>query len=277
MRKQLREDAAMAGTILLLGVALVYVGTVLLQRWLVQGRPGRTPGFEDALGAVSAAIGSAVVLWWLFALLLALVSCVLHRTGRRRLAGAAGRLTPAFMRRLVLAVLGVNLLCAPLAHGAESPVDPLWHPAVATTAPAAPVLPAARTAVDPVTPGAPEPPSPLWKPEAPVVFPGPLAPVPSRPPDQMPSSRGEQTPASPGGHAAAQPVAPAANDAGSEDANMVVVRAGDSLWTLAAKQLGPFATDVEIARQWPLWYRINRAVIGSDPGLILPGQILQEP
>ncbi len=268
MRKQLRDDAAMAATILLLGAALVHFGVVLLQRWLAHGGPRRIPGFEDVLGAASAAIGSAVVLWWFCALMLAIASGLLHRTGRRRPADAAGRLAPAFMRRLVLAVLGVNLICAPLAQGAESPVDPLWHPTVAATAPAAPATPAASatrtsgSAADPSIRAVPEPLSPLWRPQAPIIFPGPLALAPSRPP-------ADQFAAPPGGQAA--------NGANSEDAKMVVVRAGDSLWTLAARQLGPFATDAEIARQWPLWFQVNRAVIGGDPALILPGQILQSP
>ncbi|GGC87525.1 hypothetical protein GCM10011512_13090 [Tersicoccus solisilvae] len=55
------------------------------------------------------------------------------------------------------------------------------------------------------------------------------------------------------------------------------VMAGDTLWSLAARQLGPLATDLEIARQWPRWHELNREVIGPDPGLIRPGQILQVP
>lgn len=54
----------------------------------------------------------------------------------------------------------------------------------------------------------------------------------------------------------------------------IVVRAGDSLWTLTARQLGPGASAAEIAAAWPALYAANRAVIGPNPGLIHPGQRL---
>ena len=57
----------------------------------------------------------------------------------------------------------------------------------------------------------------------------------------------------------------------------VVVRAGDSLWSIAARELGPNASAEAIAARWPEWYAANRQVIGSDPDLILPGQVLRIP
>ena len=57
----------------------------------------------------------------------------------------------------------------------------------------------------------------------------------------------------------------------------LVVRAGDSLWTLASRQLGPGASAAEIAAAWPRLYAANRAVIGTDPDLIHPGQRLVPP
>jgi nucleoid-associated protein YgaU len=57
----------------------------------------------------------------------------------------------------------------------------------------------------------------------------------------------------------------------------IVVRAGDSLWTLTARRLGPGASGAEIAAAWPRLYAANRAVIGTDPGLIHPGQRLVPP
>ncbi|MNY82690.1 hypothetical protein D3C86_2249430 [compost metagenome] len=56
-----------------------------------------------------------------------------------------------------------------------------------------------------------------------------------------------------------------------------MVAAGDSLWSIAARQLGPMASDVDIALHWPKWYAANRALIGDNPGVLLPGQILQAP
>jgi nucleoid-associated protein YgaU len=57
----------------------------------------------------------------------------------------------------------------------------------------------------------------------------------------------------------------------------VVVREGDSLWALAARELGAGATSEAIAARWPEWYAANRHVIGDDPDLILPGQVLRVP
>lgn len=56
-----------------------------------------------------------------------------------------------------------------------------------------------------------------------------------------------------------------------------VVRPGDSLWAIAARHLGPQASNADIAAEWPRWYRVNRAVIGSDPSLLLVGTRLAVP
>jgi nucleoid-associated protein YgaU len=57
----------------------------------------------------------------------------------------------------------------------------------------------------------------------------------------------------------------------------VVVRPGDSLWSIAATELGPNATAEAIAERWPAWYAANRQLIGPDPDLLLPGQVLRTP
>ncbi len=57
----------------------------------------------------------------------------------------------------------------------------------------------------------------------------------------------------------------------------VVVRAGDSLWAIAAAELGPEAGDAAIATRWPQWYAANAGRVGPDPDLIKPGQILHTP
>ena len=67
----------------------------------------------------------------------------------------------------------------------------------------------------------------------------------------------------------------AANESQAEQE--VVVRSGDTLWTIAAGHLGPEASDVDVAREWPRWFENNRAVIGSNPNALLPGQILKSP
>jgi nucleoid-associated protein YgaU len=66
-----------------------------------------------------------------------------------------------------------------------------------------------------------------------------------------------------------------------------VVKPGESLWEIAAAELGATAGDRAagdgaagdgaVAKRWPQWYAANRAVIGPDPDLILPGQALRIP
>ncbi|GAB3842338.1 LysM peptidoglycan-binding domain-containing protein [Nesterenkonia populi] len=63
----------------------------------------------------------------------------------------------------------------------------------------------------------------------------------------------------------------------TEDAAEVVVRPGDSLWSIAAAHLGSRAAAWEIAAEWPRWYRDNRDRIGPDPGMLLPGTLLRPP
>lgn len=56
-----------------------------------------------------------------------------------------------------------------------------------------------------------------------------------------------------------------------------VVRRGDTLWDLARHRLPSGATDTEITREWHRWYNVNHRVVGDDPDLIFPGQILRVP
>ena len=56
-----------------------------------------------------------------------------------------------------------------------------------------------------------------------------------------------------------------------------VVQKGDTLWNIAKRQLPDGATGSEIADEWERWYEANMRVIGDDPDLILPGQVLISP
>jgi len=60
----------------------------------------------------------------------------------------------------------------------------------------------------------------------------------------------------------------------SQDA--VIVRPGDSLWAITARELRDPSTPL-VAARWPGWWRANRVVIGADPNLIHPGQRLRRP
>ena len=62
-----------------------------------------------------------------------------------------------------------------------------------------------------------------------------------------------------------------------QPATQLVVRPGDSLWSLTARQLGPHASAARVAAEWPRLYAANRRAIGADPDLIHPGQRLAAP
>ena len=57
----------------------------------------------------------------------------------------------------------------------------------------------------------------------------------------------------------------------------VVVRPGDTLWSISEQQLGPRATPQRIARKAERIYVLNQDQIGSDPNLIFAGQELSLP
>lgn len=242
-------DAGMAGLLLLLGSFLFFTGSGLEEKWGLSAARRQTPDVDDLLGAVATTIGLAVVAWWLLSMLLATVAAVLERRGSKRAAAAAGRLCPAFMRRLALAALSVQLLSAPLANAAVPlPAGAAWLPTQEAAVPAGwsptggtdEALPASDLQV-------------AWRPAAPVTDPGLLA---------APPVRDAQ-------HPIPKP--------GETSVGETTVLAGDTLWDIAARELGPAATDIDVALHWPRWYQANQAVIGENPNVLLPGQILKPP
>lgn len=56
-----------------------------------------------------------------------------------------------------------------------------------------------------------------------------------------------------------------------------VVVAGDCLWSIAARRLGPSATNAAVDSAWRRIYERNRAAVGDDPNLIHPGLVLTLP
>ena len=130
---------------------------------------------------------------------------------------------------------------------------------------------------------------PGWAPAVGSPSPGPTLEVPSPAPSPSPmvtqvsdETTSPDEPLELHAESAASPLPRAAGEgsgvasADASSAEHVVVR-GDSLWRIAAAQLGPGASDAEIARAWPAIYQANRAVIGENPSLIVPGQHLTIP
>jgi hypothetical protein len=261
----LRADAVMAVSILLLGFFLCAAGWNMVERWHLPAARQPDPDVDDLLGAVAVAAGLAIVAGWLFSAFLATAAAVLDRRGKGRAAAAAGKCCPAFMRRLAVAALSVQLLSAPLAHADVSPAGPAWIPTqeVAAKQVAVEDFAAKQAAVQDAavvqdraiqvqwSPMASDVPAaavrPHWRPSPPVTDPGLMAVQPVR---------------------AAQ---------GTPPPGEVTVLAGDTLWDIASRHLGPAASDVDVALHWPRWYEANRSRIGENPDVLLPGQILKAP
>ncbi len=224
-------------------IALLALG-LYLSGEAIRGNAGRFTSYqrlEELLGIAASTAGMVLVGWWAAALALALVSESLRRGGLERAALVTGGLSPQFMKRLASAVLGLQLVV-----GGSAPAFAL--PLTAGPAASSPMV----LAADQVASSAADLPAiePQWKP-----LPGPV--------DNGPLLRGELR-RSPAPSSRPVPV-------------VIEVGPGDSLWTIAARQLGPFATDVEIAQAWPRWHHENRQVIGDNPDLLLPGQLLRVP
>ncbi|WP_258802666.1 LysM peptidoglycan-binding domain-containing protein [Pseudarthrobacter sp. NS4] len=311
----IRTDAIVAGGLLLLGFLLSLIGAGLVGQWQNTAARNQTFRVEDLLGAAAATAGAGLLLWWIISLMCAAAGLLLEKHGNARAAAVTRRMSPAFMRRLVVAAVSVQLLSGPAAQAAGPVPGPQWSPTGGqeTSAPAAtgnePAVPATQEhetsepdnpimeasspeglnggalELTPVTgdpleqipadhasrlepapvdglpvsdklPAArPAPRStihPGWQPSAPVVEPGLLA----APPVRSQSSLHQETGRQPG---------------------FVAVLAGDSLWDIVAHHLGPQASDVDIALEWPRWYEANKALIGQNPDVLLPGQVLLPP
>ena len=231
----------------LLGTWLLGIGVAGLRAWEA-GRPLRP---DEALVAVVALAALAGVLWLSCCILLELLARLPGAVGRWA-ARAAALVTPRQVRRLSAALLGLGMT-AGLGSGASAATSP----PVGLTAPSP--APGTGSSVpnpaDPALPPLPDPgfrslPDPGWVPSTPTVRTQPDVRV------LTPAPRGEPEP---------------------DEAHQVVVHRGDSLWSIAARHLGPGASDSEVADAWPDWYAANREVIGEDPDLLLPGQVLHAP
>ncbi|MEE2521377.1 hypothetical protein V1639_06140 [Pseudarthrobacter sp. J75] len=247
-------DAAMAAVILALGVFLAANGLAMLERWRESSARRQSLQLEDVLGGLSAGVGTLIVAWWCMSLLAAFACAGLHKAGHDNAGTAVGKASPAFMRRLALAVLGIQLLAGPVAANAAPAaasdgvgISVEWAATAGSGAGAGPITSPEWSATQaPQDTG--QPVQPQWKPAAPPSDPGMLAAPPLR-----------------------------AIPAGTPAAGQVTVLAGDSLWTIAARALGPHASDLDVALDWPRWYEANKAAIGDNPDVLLPGQILQAP
>lgn len=270
-RREFLADVALTLCIGGLGTVLLAAGASLLP---ATGDPAKillSLSLDDLMGLASAIAGLALTSWWVLALLAAFAAELAKSFGLVRFSAATAKFSPVFMRRLAVAILGLNLLAAPaaMAQGDNAPVDPKWGGnQVSTSQPSQPSTSTSMATSQPSATGSSS--KPLWTPQAPTIDSGPLAPALRRIVPAFPSPIAVRNPAeapSPPVHAA--PMEPAHST--------VVVLRGDTLWSIAARSLGGSANNFEIAQAWPRWYAANKHIIGADPNQLLPGQILSAP
>ena len=228
-----------------------------------------TAGPDDGLAALAAVLGLLVLGWLAAGVTTTALTQLLPDGGRA--ARAAQRLelviTPAMVRRLVTVAAAGAL--------------------VSGAAPAQAVAPSTRSVATAVVSGPVDPLDPGWF-QAGLPVPDSLDPGWAPIPRPQPPANVERPAPRATGIAPATAYHPetaldpswgaqgrARSGAYPEEA--VVVRRGDTLWDIAARHLGPAATDAEIARAWPHWFTANRAVIGADPDRLSPGQRLFPP
>jgi hypothetical protein len=201
--------------------------------------------------------GVAVLAWgvWVWGGLGLLLTAL---SGLPGITGAVARaltrgLLPAGLRRAAALALGVGLATGPLLAGCTTgPAHPGAEPALAAaTADAVPDWPPAAAAPAPTSDG----PVTDW----PESSPAPAAPSPAPSP----------------------PAADAAPDWPLPDPGDHVVLRGECLWEIAAgdlrASLAREPSDAEITASVHAWWQANAAVIGPDPDLLLPGQVLRPP
>jgi nucleoid-associated protein YgaU len=232
-------------------------GLGLALRWVTAGAVGAATA-EDLTSMASLAVGA--VAWVAYAwLLVAVLATVLEQVPGvvgRAASTVSARITSQGARTLLRSTLGVAAV-APLTFGVahatpgDSPAD--WRATEKASSLQLNEQPARTTNPGTGRVAVPKKPAQLGRPGEQRVG------VPDRPTQGAPTRYTDV--------GSGQPVRPSTR----------AVAAGDSLWALASAELGPNATDATVAARWPQWYAANHAVIGSDPDLILPGQVLRIP
>jgi hypothetical protein len=219
---------------------------------------------EDVLLVALGWVGAGLALWLALGSALAMLSLLPGAIGRAA-AAATERVTPAVVRRTVTLMLGA-------AVGSAAPPAPAFAAsgrvvtASAEVPAGADVPPAPSPGPSSVVAGyGADPPSPAFRPTLPPRIadqPGPAF-RPTPPPRVADPSRSRLLAPTPRARASAH--------------DLVTVRRGDTLWSITRRHLGREATDLQVAHEWPRWYAANRAVIGDDPNVIRPGQLLRPP
>lgn len=208
-----------------------------------QGLDGTS--LERLTGLVVGLLGIIVLLWLVLSAVIAVAATLSIRTGHHRIGQTLTSLSPAFLLRLTVGIIGGSIAFAPSAQAAapvpsantalqQSEDNLRSSPEVANRAFHDAPLQSAIEQTELLSPG--------WVPQ-PITIP-------------------------------LQRVA-GGSPHGSEQE--VIVQAGDSLWSIAAAHLDAGASTARIAAAWPRWYAANKKLIGPNPDQLALGLVLQAP
>jgi nucleoid-associated protein YgaU len=206
---------------------------------------------ERALVAAAALLAWCLAAW-LFAVTALILAARTHTAAGQVAERAVRIITPRAGRRFLEAALGVALAVGP-SGAALASTQPAFAPVPA------PVVAAAEFSF-----------FDLDRPFSQAPAAAPATPTPTA----SPAASATPAPATPA-PAAPTPTSPDTSTATSPDTTHAVVP-GDTLWGLAAAA-NPRASPAQLASSWQRWYTANRDVIGADPDLLLPGQLLTVP
>jgi hypothetical protein len=211
---------------------------------------------ERALVAAAGLVGWFLAAWLFIVTGLAVAAQAPSAAGRIA-ARIARFVTPRATRRLLGAALGVVMAVGPAGAALAGPGELAPVPA--------PIVVAAELSFPNLDRPLPEPPTPTATPTLTgrPALPAPATPAISETPSAPATSEQPTSPATP-----AELPAPAQSHA---------VLPGDTLWDLASAASPPGASPAAITEQWKQWYALNRATIGADPDLLLPGELLSLP
>jgi resuscitation-promoting factor RpfA len=251
----------------------------------------------DAWLAAAATAGLWICLGWLAVGFVVALLAEAPGTVGRVCGQLAGRVSPQILRRLARCVIGLVFAAVSVtgvgtaANAAAASKGPGWPgqpvessaaaSSTSTTASSAAVSSAAalsrlpdldRPTLAAGPSGDPGAPRPTRIPRLPTAMPTNPTALPRLPTAAAQPSGSAQ----PGSGKRGNPDGRSPDEPPSRDRAVVVVP-GDTLWDIAARELGGEPSNREIAERWPRWYASNRAVIGADPDLILPGQRLSLP
>lgn len=258
-----------------IGVLLAFVAGSWLLRWLTAGSwtavQGGNPTFDALLIFVVAVLAWACFAWLALGTLLMALSVLPGALGAA-CGSLAERLTPAVYRRAARVALGISVAAGPVLGMVPANAATVDQPTQAAAA--AQVLPGLDRpgTVDSQLPGGIQLPD-LDRPGGNDVLN--QLPMPDRPISHHAQADRTGVP---------NPDRPQSNNPVTRapfrqvDAHQqVVVKRGDNLWNIAKSHLPDGASNAEINREWHRWYDANRQVIGENPDVILPGQILTPP